>query len=67
MAGDAGGNDARLDYQVAGTLGYKIGRKLVMLVGYGYLHLNYRPNGDAQFVYDICMPGLVLGATCNIK
>jgi outer membrane receptor protein involved in Fe transport len=67
IAGDAGGNDARLDYQVVGALGYKISRKWDLLVGYRYLHVNYRPNGNAQFVYDVYMPGLALGATYNIK
>jgi hypothetical protein len=67
IAGDAGGADSRLDYQIEGALGYKIGRKVALLVGYRYLHVNYRPNGNAQFVYDVYMPGLVLGATFNLK
>jgi hypothetical protein len=67
VAGDAGGADARSDYQVAGLLGYKISRKVVLLAGYRYLHVNYRPNGNAQFVYDVNMPGVVMGATLNIK
>jgi hypothetical protein len=67
VAGDAGGADSRLDYQIEGALGYKISRKFALLVGYRYLHVNYRPNGNAQFVYDVYMPGLVLGATFDIK
>jgi hypothetical protein len=67
IGGDAGGADARSDYQVGGFLGYKISRKVVLLAGYRYLHVNYRPNGNAQFVYDVNMPGLMLGATFNIK
>ena len=67
IGGDAGGADARSDYQVGGLLGYQISRKVVLLAGYRYLHVNYRPNGNAQFVYDVYMPGLVLGATFNIK
>jgi hypothetical protein len=67
VAGDAGGGSARSDYQVGGFLGYKISRKVVLLVGYRYLSINYRPNGKAQFVYDVNMPGLVIGATFNIK
>ena len=67
VAGDAGGADSRLDYQIEGALGYKISRKFALLVGYRYLHVNYRPNGNAQFVYDVYMPGLVLGANFNIK
>jgi len=67
IGGDAGGADARSDYQVGGLLGYKISRKVVLLAGYRYLHVNYRPNGNAQFIYDVNMPGLILGATFNIK
>jgi opacity protein-like surface antigen len=67
VAGDAGGADARSDYQVGGFLGYQISRKVVLLAGYRYLHVNYRPNGNAQFVYDVNMPGLLLGATFKIK
>jgi hypothetical protein len=67
VVGDAGGADARLDYQVGGFLGYKFSRKVALLAGYRYLHVNYRPNGNAQFVYDVYMPGLVLGATFNLK
>jgi len=67
FGGDAGGGSARSDYQVAGILGYKISRKWDLLAGYRYLSINYRPNGKAQLVYDVNMPGLVLGATYNIK
>jgi hypothetical protein len=67
VAGDAGGGSARSDYQAAGFLGYKIGRKCVVLGGYRYLSVNYRPNGKAQFVYDVNMPGLILGVTINVK
>ena len=67
IGGDAGGADARSDYQVGGLLGYKISRRWDLLAGYRYLHVNYRPNGNAQFVYDVNMPGMVVGATYNIK
>jgi hypothetical protein len=67
VLGDAGGGSARLDYQVAGLLGYKISRKCVLLAGYRYLSVNYRPTGKAQFVYDVNMPGVVIGATINLK
>jgi hypothetical protein len=67
VGGDAGGASARSDYQVAGLLGFKISRKWDLLAGYRYLSINYRPNQKAQFVYDVNMPGLVLGATYNIK
>ena len=66
-AGDAGGGSARSDYQAAGFLGFKINRKCVLLGGYRYLNVNYRPNGKAQFVYDVNMPGLMFGVTINVK
>jgi hypothetical protein len=67
IGGDAGGASARSDYQVFGALGYQLSRKWELLAGYRYLSVNYRPYGKAQFVYDVNMPGLVLGATYNIK
>jgi len=67
VLGDAGGGSAKLDYQVAGALGYKISRRWVLLAGYRYLDVDYRPNGRAGFIYDVAMPGLVLGATFNMK
>jgi hypothetical protein len=67
VLGDAGGGSARLDYQVAGLLGYKLSRKVVLLAGYRYLAVDYRPTGNAGFIYDVAMPGLVNGATFNVK
>ncbi len=67
VLGDAGGGSARSDYQVAGAFGYKISRRWVLLAGYRFLSVNYRPNGYRQFVYDVNMPGMVVGATFNIK
>jgi hypothetical protein len=65
--GDAAGGSTRHDYQVAGALGYKISRKCILQAGYGYLSVNYRPNGNAQFGYDVNMPGMTIGATFNLK
>jgi hypothetical protein len=67
IGGDAGGASARSDYQVAGILGYSISRKWDLLTGYRYLHVNYRPIQIAQFVYDVNMPGLMLGVTYDFK
>lgn len=67
ILGDAGGGSARSDYQVAGLLGYQLNRKLVLLAGYRYLDVNYRPTGKASFIYDVAMPGVVLGLTINVK
>ncbi len=65
VAGDAGGGSARSDYQVGGALGYKISRRWDLLAGYRYMSVNYRPNSAKAFVYDVNMPGLVVGATFN--
>jgi hypothetical protein len=67
IVGDAGGGSARSDYQIGGFLGYQISRRWVLLAGYRYLSVDYRPNGKAQFVYDVDMPGLMFGATFNLK
>jgi hypothetical protein len=45
--GDAGGGSARHDYQVAGFLGYQLSRRWAIALGYRYLSVNYRPNGNA--------------------
>ncbi len=67
IGGDAGGGSARSDWQVGGVLGYKLKPKWVLLAGYRYLSIDYRPNGAAQFIYNVDMPGLALGVTYNIK
>jgi hypothetical protein len=67
IAGDAGGGSARSDYQIGGFLGYRINRKCIAQIGYRYLSINYRSTGNARFVYDVNMPGLVMGATINLK
>ncbi len=67
FGGDAGGGSARSDYQIGGVLGYKISRKWDLLAGYRYLSVNYRPTGTAQFIYNVNMPGMVVGATYNFK
>jgi hypothetical protein len=67
VAGDAGGGSAKLDYQVAGLLGYNINRRLALVLGYRYLSVDYRPTGRAGFIYDVAMPGVVAGLTIKIK
>lgn len=67
ILGDAGGGSARSDYEFAGLLGYQVSRKCVLLAGYRYLDVNYRPMGKFLFVNDVAMPGLVLGLTINVK
>jgi hypothetical protein len=65
VLGDAGGANARSDYQIAGLLGYKLGRKCILQAGYRYMSVNYRP--PSTVVLDVTQSGLVLGATLNLK
>ena len=65
VIGDAGGGGANSDYQVAGVLGYKLGKKLIMQAGRRYLDVNYR--GSHSFICDAATSGLILGLTINLK
>jgi hypothetical protein len=67
IGGDAGGGSALYDFQAAGFLGYKTSRRWALLIGCRYFSVNYGPNGNVQFVYDVDMPGLVFGATFKVK
>jgi hypothetical protein len=65
VLGDAGGGQANSDYQVAGLLGYRLGKKWILQAGYRYLSVNYRP--ASTFVYNMNESGVILGATINLK
>jgi len=65
ILGDAGGANARLDYQVAGLLGFRVSKKWVLQAGYRYLYVDYRP--QSTFVYNVRQSGIVLGATWSVK
>jgi hypothetical protein len=64
--GDVGGwgTGSQLEYQVTGLLGYKLNHKWLLQVGYRYLDVNYRGGGT---VFDVAMPGIMLGATIKLK
>lgn len=66
VLGDAGGWGAgsQLDYQILGTVGYKLSSKLTLGVGYRYLYVNYRPG---SFVYDTAMSGAMIGINYDVK
>lgn len=66
LLGDVGGWDAtaKLDYQYAAVLGYKICPKWTLLMGYRYLFVDYRNGGS---VYSMVTSGAVLGATFTFK
>ncbi len=65
--GDVGGWNAtaKLDYQFAVLLGYKLSPKWTLEAGYRYLFVDYR-NGPAG-VFNMVTSGALLGATWNIK
>jgi outer membrane receptor protein involved in Fe transport len=65
--GDVGGWNAtaKLDYQFAALLGYKVSLKWTLLAGYRYLFVHYRPSNFS--VINLVTPGAVLGLTINLK
>ena len=65
VLGDVGAGGADLDYQIAGALGYKLKPNMVMLAGWRYLDVNYRPK--STFVYDTATSGLIIGMTFELK
>jgi len=67
IAADAGGGGADLDYQTVGALGYQLGKKAILQLGYRYLYVNYHTNPPVLFVYDLHTSGALLGITFNLK
>jgi hypothetical protein len=64
IIGDAGTGGAKLDYQVAGLLGYKV-KKFMLQAGWRYMDVNYRPG--KSILLDVAQTGLLLGVTFNVK
>jgi hypothetical protein len=64
--GDVGGwnASAKLDYQFATFLAYKLSRKWTLDAGYRYLSIDYRTGGA---VLDTITSGAVIGATFTFK
>lgn len=67
IVGDAGGGGADLDYQAVGALGYRLGKKAILQLGYRYLYVNYHNNPPTAFTYNLHMSGAILGVTFNLK
>jgi hypothetical protein len=67
LLGDVGGWNAtaKLDYQFAALLSYKICPKWNLVAGYRYMFVDYRPNNLS--VYNVVTSGAVLGATFTFK
>jgi hypothetical protein len=67
ILGDVGGwnTGSKLEYKVAGLLGYKIKPALTLQVGYRYLNLDY--SGSRGAVFNLTTAGVLFGATLNLK
>jgi hypothetical protein len=67
LLGDVGGwgATAKLDYQFATLLGYKICPKWTLVAGYRYLFVDYH-NGPAG-IFNVVTSGALLGATYTFK
>jgi len=67
LLGDVGGWNAtaKLDYQFAAVLGYKLSPKWTLHAGYRYLFVDYR-NGPGG-LYNMTTAGALIGATWTIK
>jgi len=64
-AGDAGGGQANLDYQVAGTLNFQPKPMFGFFVGWRYLDVNYSA-GLAGFQYDVAQSGPLFGLNMQL-
>jgi hypothetical protein len=67
ILGDVGGwnTGSKLEYQVAGLLGYKIKPALTLQAGYRYLNLDYP--GKRSVVFNVTTAGVLFGATLTLK
>jgi len=67
LLGDVGGWNAtaKLDYQFAAVLGYKLHPKWTLAAGYRYLFVNY--HGGNAFIYSVVTSGALIGVTYTIK
>ena len=66
LLGDVGGwgAQAKLDYQFAALLSYKISSRWALVGGYRYLFIDYRRNSA---VLNLVTSGVLLGATYRFK
>jgi hypothetical protein len=67
ILGDVGGwnTGSKLEYQVAGLIGYRIKPALTLQAGYRYLNLDYR--GSHPVTFDFTTAGVLFGATLTLK
>ncbi|MFN8007444.1 MAG: hypothetical protein U0V70_10550 [Terriglobia bacterium] len=64
ILGDAGNGGAKLDYQVAGLLGYQV-KKAMLQAGWRYWVIDYK--SSEGMLVNVTQSGLVLGITFNVK
>jgi outer membrane receptor protein involved in Fe transport len=66
IGGDAGAwGGAQLDYEIVGSLGYKLSSKFTLTAGYRYLYVDYRPTGES--IYKQAMSGALIGVNYHFK
>jgi hypothetical protein len=67
LLGDVGGWNAtaKLDYEFATLLGYKVCPKWTLVAGYRYLFIDYRSGNSS--VLNLVTSGAVIGAVYHIK
>jgi hypothetical protein len=58
--GDAGGANAKYDYQVGGGLGFQVAERWALQAGC-YLAVDY--GSPSSFLYNVAQSGVVIGAT----
>jgi hypothetical protein len=67
LLGDVGGWNAtaKLDYQFAAVLGYKVGTNWTLLAGYRYLYVDYLSRNSS--VFNMITSGALLGVAYRLK
>lgn len=67
ILGDVGGwgTGSQLEYQWAGTLGYRVNARWALHAGYRYLYVD--KNADRGVVFKATTAGVVLGITLDLK
>jgi len=67
VVGDGGKGGALQDYQIAGSLNYKIKKNITLFGGWRYLDVDYQKNNGNFFLYNMTVSGVGLGAVFNFK
>jgi hypothetical protein len=67
VLGDVGGWDAtsKLDYQIAGVVGYNLSSRWTLQAGWRYLFVDYRPGSNS--ILNTTTAGVLIGATYHLR